>query len=801
MRTFIRYFLLSVMALLFVSCGGGGGDKEVDYDVPGTPTNLVGIPTNTKVALTWNASNLAEKYFVMRASNSGGPYATIATVTATQYTDTGLTNGTTYYYVVSAGNVGGSSPNSNEVSATPSTDLPALPESDVTKNYMGMNTWFMTDWDGSFAFVDAMKHARYWQNENWNGDVAVDALGWPLADASTVIFTGSPAQINGTYKLVFKGQADVTQMWTNGPVTNKVYDADTNTTTADVTYNITATGSYGLVFRNTKRTPTSAVNSGFTAVRLYRPGYPADGSVVFTTNYVNALKKTSVIRLMDWAATNSNITQHWADRITPAHMYKITPTYTGPGGEVWQSLDNNGRPAFNPGVAIEHQIQLCNQVHSDCWINIPPAASDDYVQKLALALRYGTDGTNPYTSYQAHPVYPPLDADLRVYVEYANEIWNTAYGFYSFRVIYDVADSMINPSVQTNHPLVKFAPKTNGVPDIYQLVYIYPAYRLAVISDIFRSVYGDASMMNRVRPVLMTQQGNANDTLRLALNWIDAYAKSNNRTVNSYFYGAGGSAYYGSGVDISEANRGNAAVYFSGTYDTQGISNMELDALWAASFGLKRIAYEGGPSLDYYTQEQADAINLDPRMKNLVVNTHNAWSAMGGDLLVYYTVVGPSSWNFANDISNLDTAKNNGLDQLNTQARAAVTVGQALPGEIAYLASDNKAQVTSGYWGYNATCDTLPCWAGMDRAGEWISMKAHSDSAFNGNLAVSALPTISAVVKVYINGVSQGEVTLAPSEHLTNSTSIPVSIPKGLVTVRIEWVSGWLNFRSATITQ
>lgn len=88
-----------------------------------------------------------------------------------------------------------------------------------------------------------------------------------------------------------EGQADVALMWAGGSVSNKVYNADANTTTADVTYNVSGVSSYGLVFSNTKRTATSAINTGFADVHLYRPGYPADGSVVFTTNYVNALKK------------------------------------------------------------------------------------------------------------------------------------------------------------------------------------------------------------------------------------------------------------------------------------------------------------------------------------------------------------------------------------------------------------------------------------------------------------------------------------------------------------------------------
>lgn len=789
MQGIFRVLVTCMTSMLLLSCGGGGGSTP---SAPATPSGLAAIATSGQIALTWNASTGATAYHLKRAAISGGSYTEISAPTGLQYTDTGLTNGTTYYYVVTASSTNGESAISSEVSATPSTDLPVLPADDLTKNYMGMNTWFLSDWDGSFAFVDAMKHARPWRNAAWNGSVAVDALGWPLADASTVIFTGSPTQINGTYKLVFKGQADVSLMWAGGSVSNKVYDANTNTTTADITYNISSTGSFGLIFSNTKRTSSSATNTGFADARLYRPGYPADGSVVFTDDYVNALKKTSVIRVMDWTATNANITEHWADRITPAHMFKITPTYTGPGGQVWESLDSNGEAAYNPGVAIEHQIQLCNEAHSDCWINIPPAAADDYVQKLALALRYGTDGTNPYTSYQANPVYPPLAADLRVYVEYANEIWNSAYGFQSFRIIYDIANSL--PS---DHLMRQFAPSDANV---YQIMYAYPAYRLAAISDIFRTVYGDASMMNRVRPVLMTQQGNANDTLMLALNWIDEYAQSQNRAVNSYFYGAGGSAYYGADATINEADRGNANLFFSGAYDTQGISNMGLDALWAANFGLKRIAYEGGPSLDYYTQEQADAINLDPRMKDMIVNTHNAWSAMGGDLLMYYVAVGPREWNFSNEISNSNTPKNNGLDQLNTQARTAVTVGQALPGEIVYSVTDARAQIRSGYWGYNASCDSLPCLGGMGTVGVWVALKAHSDTAFSGNLAINGGTSTGAVVKVYINGVSQGQVTLATNSQLTDSTTVAVSIPKGLVAVRLELVSGGLNLHSAKIT-
>ena len=54
-----------------------------------------------------------------RSTTSGSGYADVVTQAGTTYSNTGLTNGTTYYYVVSAVNAGGESPNSNQASAKP----------------------------------------------------------------------------------------------------------------------------------------------------------------------------------------------------------------------------------------------------------------------------------------------------------------------------------------------------------------------------------------------------------------------------------------------------------------------------------------------------------------------------------------------------------------------------------------------------------------------------------------------------------------------------------------------------------
>ena len=87
--------------------------------VPSVPTDLIVASGLEHATLNWMVSSNATGYNVKRSTTDGGPYTTVATVTTTNCTDSGLTSGTTYYYVVSAINFGGESANSVQASATP----------------------------------------------------------------------------------------------------------------------------------------------------------------------------------------------------------------------------------------------------------------------------------------------------------------------------------------------------------------------------------------------------------------------------------------------------------------------------------------------------------------------------------------------------------------------------------------------------------------------------------------------------------------------------------------------------------
>jgi TatA/E family protein of Tat protein translocase len=81
------------------------------------PSGLNAKPSKNSVALSWSAASGATSYNVKRSGTSGGPYALIASIAATNYSDDGLASGT-YYYVVTSTSAIGESGNSIEVSGT-----------------------------------------------------------------------------------------------------------------------------------------------------------------------------------------------------------------------------------------------------------------------------------------------------------------------------------------------------------------------------------------------------------------------------------------------------------------------------------------------------------------------------------------------------------------------------------------------------------------------------------------------------------------------------------------------------------
>jgi len=111
---------------------GGTSPDSFTTTRPAAPASLAASPGNGQVSLTWAPSIGATGYVILRGPASGAETNIIATgVTSTNYTDTSVANGTTYYYVVEAVGSAATSGNSPEASATP--QVPTQPDIGVPR--------------------------------------------------------------------------------------------------------------------------------------------------------------------------------------------------------------------------------------------------------------------------------------------------------------------------------------------------------------------------------------------------------------------------------------------------------------------------------------------------------------------------------------------------------------------------------------------------------------------------------------------------------------------------------------------
>jgi hypothetical protein len=504
-------------------------------------------------------------------------------------------------------------------------------------------------------FADMMKQAGGFAvySSTTQQPVAIDALGWPLTDATLPLWSGA-LEADGTYKLSFTGQAQVTDWaglgsFSAGGVAYGAilplgagYDPVANVTTATWTVAASAVPTKAsLGFGQTQRTAASAVGSGITNLQILRPVAPGattshGAGELFSAQYKSFLSYFSGIRFMDYLAINGNKQLHWADRTTP----NLATQYQAVSGYGWQGK----------GGSLEYLVALANETGKDIWINIPVGVDDDYVTKLAQLLEFGSDGTNPYASAQAHPVYPPLNTNLKVYVEYGNELWNGAY-----------AQAATNTGLATAAVAAGGSPLNyDGVTDPTVWTKRRVVDRTVRISSLFRAVWGDGAMMTKIRPVFEWQYANSNNTAAIGLSYLENYYDNADgiahvaapHPANYYLWGGGGGWYQ----SPNSASAGSvAAIYASG----ETVPSTEGDAIWALGFGLHEMGYEGGFEVggDNPSALQLTA-NLDPSAATFETNAINKFFQLGGGMPYIFNAAGATAYGIANPtIADQNTPK------------------------------------------------------------------------------------------------------------------------------------------------
>jgi hypothetical protein len=223
------------------------------------------------------------------------------------------------------------------------------------------------------------------------------------------------------------------------------------------------------------------------------------------------------------------------------------------------------------------------------------------------------------------------------------------------------------PSTGANNALAQ-AEHDNGNP--YHYTSNAPAYllgwqrmgrRAVEISNIFRSVFGDAAMMTRVRPVIAGNfYGRA--SMMEALRYV---ATQYPQPPSYYFYGGAGAPYFGSDREAVDNLTVDDLIADMNLWVTNRIgpqldpNNLLSFVAGTRQYGLKLLAYEGGVGLGTRSASASAKLQaqLDPRMRDVVVNMLHSWYAAGGEDFAWFTLcagwgAGPGAFfGLSNDIS------------------------------------------------------------------------------------------------------------------------------------------------------
>jgi hypothetical protein len=645
--------------------------------------------------------------------------------------------------------------------------------------HVGIGISRIAYWDGSHAYADLARHGQL-RTANWDDYAVADANGAPTSDFKFIVSSNNLA--GGTYKLAITGKVAVIGP-SAGMVRNTQYSPEKNTTTAEWTLASSEAGNVWLDFTGTSRDNRGSA-AGVTDIHIWRPGYPTDGSVMFTNEFVRALARFRIIRGMDFVRANSNGQAHWSERTLPSHIGD-----TGSNGQAWECL-----------------IALANATNADVWLNIPARADNDYIEKLAQLVRFGSDGVNPYNAAQANPRYAPLKATLKVYTEYGNEIWNSGAGFNGFDWALTLAKANMG---NTGHPIAWDGPER----DQYGALKRWVAFRSAGIGLIFKRVFSGNTA--RVRPILAAQAGDANIYLSSGLLWADAFFGAPRTaplwdtrywgaptvlSVRDIWYGGGGAAYYDS--DAGAPTLSNMQAYFQGLPESDFGPDVAIDALWTHAFGLKLVAYEGGPQPggsalgDVDSTVVAKAYNNNKGIQAPMLRAQSLWEANGGDEFVYYVYSASPPWNFVNDaapntVSDTDTVKLRAIDSMLAGNIAEATLGTAVPASFNVKAK--SASVLGTYDDLSAfpNGSTMYRLTAAHRGYVLIPVRAAADAAFRLTLEVPRASG-NGQLQVYVNGVAAGSIAVPDRQGngLTRTAPLPVQLPQGLSVIRIVAGSG-----------
>ncbi len=539
---------------------------------------------------------------------------------------------------------------------------------------LGTNLGEVTYFSSEQPFLNIFKTAAFWNTQNSSGQGTgeqgalyqyfMDANGYPTqlpfggsyatTKISVLVLSGLPSTVSAPY-----AAGDYLLQWSGKATFSYAFDASGTCTASpcvihvsspnaglQITLNSTGAGAnygtnFSLIYCGTF-TRTNPIGSQCSATDNMGNTYIPDAQLsacqagtltsCFNPSFLNLIKPFKTLRFMDWMVTNVSYQTNWSNRPTPNWVF-------------WDDgfMFNNPSNSYGGGpVPAEVMIALCNAINADCWFNMPLLATDDYVTQFATL---------------AHST---LNSNLKVYVEYGNEMWNQNFPSSLSAAVIALSNAAFTPPATSN----------------YGAIYFYGCLRTVQDGAIWKSVWGSDS--NRVIRVFGGQAGYVGlNQSGLASNWYSPYFTG---TVAANVDALAIAPYFGYTVPdtftldqlFTEMNSGGLVTGgYPGGMVQQALSWVASNYALAQSLGLTLIGYEGGQTLVDYTgtdtalENLYAAANRDPRMGTAYTTFLNGWKANGGQVFNHYTDTGAQSkfgyWGSLEDVLQTSSSKYNAL--------------------------------------------------------------------------------------------------------------------------------------------
>ncbi len=449
---------------------------------------------------------------------------------------------------------------------------------------MGTNVSELSFWGNNMPLKDAFKCSGPWLDADWReaapGEFATNARGWitslrPGQVARTVIFGGEGVRYPaGNYTVLYDGEGTI--------------EYSSNVRVVD-----SSTGRQVVLVDNS---PADQEVQG--------------GGVALYITSINAANPLRNIRFLIPGADGSGsiFNPVFLERVQPFRTLRFTPWMQGliPEAEPLRWADRavveDARWSVK-GVPLEVICALANELRADPWLNIGHAYSDADIRACAeLANRL-------------------LDQNLKVYVEYSNEVWNGIFPAARYAREQGLARSLgAGGSIE------------DGACEAQVRFY---SLRSRQMFEQFEAVFPAARLVR----VLATQSDYA-WVSRTELDFPGTRAHVDVLATGAYFAYSLGAPAEQARVRAMDVNALMSELETT-TVPAVG-AEFVRDAAIAAEYGLPLVAYEGGQHFQGFggvENDRAinllfDGVNRNPRMGARYEQLLQLWGRAGGRLFM-----------------------------------------------------------------------------------------------------------------------------------------------------------------------